>query len=162
MSNSISDDISDEMENTEENSTLELYVGKAFHNWNHVARFMKKYASANGHGVRIGGGGRVDKATNKIIKRTYLCRHAGKVLNQTNSRSSCRVGCPWKINIWVKKDKNCLEVTTFNNQHVGHECYLSAKQFVSTLRKLPKEIFEEIHFLTVVTKVNATVQYQII
>ncbi|CAG8457906.1 6285_t:CDS:2, partial [Scutellospora calospora] len=36
-----------------------------------------------------------------------------------SSGPSCRVGCLWKINIWVKKNKNCLEVTTFNNQHTA-------------------------------------------
>ena len=85
------------MINTEENNNLELYTGKTFHNWDHVARFMKKYASAKGHGVRIGGGGRVNKETKEVMKRTYLCRHAGKAkpkqTNKTNA-SSCRVECP--------------------------------------------------------------------
>src|ERR1043165_8676984 len=40
-----------------ENDTMQLYVGKTFRNWNHVERFMKKYATIKGHGVRIGGGG---------------------------------------------------------------------------------------------------------
>ena len=56
------------MVNAEENNTLELYVSKAFHNWDHVARFMKKYASAKGHEVRIGSGGNIDKATNEVLK----------------------------------------------------------------------------------------------
>src|SRR5581483_9819058 len=98
VSNSISDDVTDISDEAateitdEENSTLELYVGKTFRNWIHVERFIKKYVSANGHGVRIGGGGRVNKATNEIVKRTYLCRHAGKAKpNQTNrtNASSC-------------------------------------------------------------------------
>lgn len=163
---SIPDDISDKTAaDTEEDNTSELYVGKTFHSWDHAARFMKKYAASKGHGIRIGGGGRVDKITHEVIKRTYLCRHAGKAkCNQTTSSnaSSCRVGCPWKVNIWVKKEKNCLEVTTFNDQHIGHECHLLANKFVPTLRKLPDEILEEIRFLTVVAKVNATVQYRII
>ena len=45
---------------------------------------------------------------------------------------------------------------------MGHEFHSSANQFVPTLRKLPEEIIEEIRFLTVVAKVNATVQYQVI
>ncbi|CAB4421623.1 unnamed protein product [Rhizophagus irregularis] len=153
------------MENTEENSTSELHIGKTFSNWDHVAKFMKRYAAAKGHGVRIGGGGKVNKETKEVIKRTYLCRHAGKAKSdQTipSNVSSCRVECPWKVNIWVKKSKGCLEVTTFNDQHIGHECHPSANQFVSTLRKLPEEILKEIRFLTVIAKVNATVQYRII
>ncbi|CAB4412471.1 unnamed protein product [Rhizophagus irregularis] len=51
------------------------------------------------HGVRIGGGGRVDKETCQILKRTYLCRQAS---------TSCKVGCPWKLNIWAKKIKIIL------------------------------------------------------
>ncbi|CAB4473778.1 unnamed protein product [Rhizophagus irregularis] len=58
--------------------------------------------------------------------------------------------------------KGYLEVTTFNDHHVGHECHPSASKFVPTLRKLPEEILEEIRFLTVFAKVNATVQYRII
>jgi hypothetical protein len=123
---------------------------------------MKTYASAKGHGVRIGGGGRINKETNQILKRTYLCRHAGKPPKSTSNKTSCRVDCPWKVNIWVKKDKSCLEVTTFKDQHVGHELHPLASRFVPTLRKLPEEILQEIRFLTVVGKVNATVQYRII
>ncbi|CAG8787900.1 11141_t:CDS:2, partial [Cetraspora pellucida] len=37
---------------------LKLFVGKTFQNWNHVENFMKEYASAKGHGIRIGGSGR--------------------------------------------------------------------------------------------------------
>ncbi|CAB5371063.1 unnamed protein product [Rhizophagus irregularis] len=37
-----------------------------------------------------------------------------------------------------------------------------ASQFVPTLQKLSEEILQEIRFLTVVAKVNATVQYRII
>ncbi|CAG8735429.1 4343_t:CDS:2, partial [Rhizophagus irregularis] len=52
--------------------------------------------------------------------------------------------CPWKVNIWVKKSKGYLEVTKFNDQHIGHECHPSASQFVPTLRKLSEEFLEEI------------------
>ncbi|GBC11791.2 protein FAR-RED IMPAIRED RESPONSE 1-like [Rhizophagus irregularis DAOM 181602=DAOM 197198] len=110
------------------------------------------------HGVRIGGGGRVDKETCQILKRTYLCWHAG----ESKASTSCRVGCPWKLNIWAKKDKNYLEVTTFKDQHVGHKLSPLASWFVLTLQKLSEEILQEIRFLTVVAKVNATVQYRII
>ena len=118
---------------------------------------MKKYAATKGHGVRIGGGGKVNKETKEVLKRTYLCRHAGKANSKSsqNASSSCRVDCPWKVNIWAKKSKGYLEVTTLNDQHIGHEFHPSASQFVPMLRKLPKEILEEIRFLTV-AKVNAT------
>ncbi|PKY35964.1 hypothetical protein RhiirB3_396514, partial [Rhizophagus irregularis] len=62
----------------------------------------------------------------------------------------------------AKKDKNYLEVTTFKDQHVGHKLSPLASQFVPTLQKLSEEILQEIRFLTVVAKVNATVQYRII
>ena len=56
------------MENTEENNTLELYIGKTFHNWDHVARFMKQYASTKGHGIRIDGSGKINKETKEVLK----------------------------------------------------------------------------------------------
>ncbi|RIA95451.1 hypothetical protein C1645_816683 [Glomus cerebriforme] len=115
---SIEEDENTKENDTEENNTLKLYIGKTFHNWDHVVRFMKKYAIAKGHEVRIGGSG--------------------------------------------KKGKGYLEVTTFNDKHIGHECHPLANKFVSTLRKLPEEILEEIQFLTVIAKMNATVQYRII
>ena len=68
---SISDDICNETittENTEENNTLELHVGKTFGNWDHAAKFMKRYTAAKGHGIRIGGGGKVNKETKEVIK----------------------------------------------------------------------------------------------
>ncbi|CAG8650363.1 12278_t:CDS:2, partial [Cetraspora pellucida] len=40
--------------------------------------------------------------------------------------------------------------------------YNSTEDFSKTDRKLPKKILKEIHFLTVVAKANATIQYQII
>ncbi|CAG8593229.1 20339_t:CDS:2, partial [Gigaspora rosea] len=67
-----------------------------------------------------------------------------------------------KVNIWAKKDKNWLEVTTFNNEHVGHVLNPLASQFDPTLRKLPKEIVKEIHFLTTVARADTTMQYRII
>jgi len=125
-----------------ENNSLDLYVGKTFQNWNHVEKFMKKYAAAKGHGIRIGGGGKVDKTTNEVIKRRYLCRHAGKANSKQTIRSnvtSCRVECPWKVNIWVKKGKGCLEVTTFNNQHIGHELMSSiSKSICSNITKIAR------------------------
>ncbi|CAB5381812.1 unnamed protein product [Rhizophagus irregularis] len=76
----------EEEEKEEEEDTMKLYVGKTFHNWDRVANFMKKYAATKGHGVRIGGGGRVDKTTQEITKRTYLCRHAGKAKSKSSKR----------------------------------------------------------------------------
>jgi hypothetical protein len=130
---------------------------------------MKKYAATKGHGVRIGGGGKVNKAK-EVIKRTYLCRHAGQAKSnrtalmekQHSNTSSCRIGCPWKVNIWNKKDKGHLEVMTLHDQHTGHELHPLAVRFVPTLRKLPEEVIEEIRFLTVVAKANATIQYRVI
>jgi hypothetical protein len=55
-----------------------------------------------------------------------------------------------------------LEVTTFNDQHTGHEFHPLAVRFVPTLRKLPEEVIEEIRFLTVVAKADATIQYRVI
>ena len=144
----------EEEEEDEENDTMKLYVGKTFCNWDHVEKFMKKYATIKGHGIRIGGGGRVDKVTKEIMKWVYLCRHAGKAKITASKRktSSCRVECPWKINIWAKKDY--LKVTTLHDQHVGHQLHPSAKRFVPKLQKLSDEIMEEIHFLTVVARMQ--------
>ncbi|CAB5373679.1 unnamed protein product [Rhizophagus irregularis] len=62
------ENIVEEVENTDKSDISELYVGKTFQSWDHVANFMKKFATAKGHGVRIGGGGKVDKATNEVLK----------------------------------------------------------------------------------------------
>ena len=81
---------------TDKTDNLELYVGKTFQNWDHVANFMKKFAASKGHGIRIRGGSKVNKA-NEVIKRTYLCRHAGKVKSNQIAPSNvsfCRVECP--------------------------------------------------------------------
>ena len=55
--------ISDEIVNTEKNTNL--FVGKTFQSWDHVANFMKRYGSVKGYGIRIDGGGKVDI---KILK----------------------------------------------------------------------------------------------
>ncbi|RIB25197.1 hypothetical protein C2G38_2166556 [Gigaspora rosea] len=127
------DDLSDiDIDNF--NDVKEFSVGKTFEDWEQVADFMKKYASIKGHGIRIGGGGRVNTQTKETIKWTYLCRHAGKPAK--SSEASCR--------------------------HAGHELNPLARHFDPTLRKLPTKIVEEIRFLTTVAKANATMQYRII
>ncbi|RIB11651.1 hypothetical protein C2G38_2202885 [Gigaspora rosea] len=69
----------------------ELFVSKAFKNWDQVADFMKKYAIVKGHGIRIGSGGRVNAKTKEIIKRMYLYHYTGKPAKL--SEVSCRVEC---------------------------------------------------------------------
>ncbi|RIB20653.1 hypothetical protein C2G38_2035065 [Gigaspora rosea] len=153
------DDLSDiDIDNF--NDVEEFSVSKTFEDWEQVADFMKKYASIKGHGIRIGDGGRVNTQTKETIKWTYLCRYTGKPAK--SSEASCYVECPWKVNFWFKSEKNCIEVTTFNNQHAGHELNPLARHFDPTLRKLPTKIVEEIQFLTTIAKVNATMQYRII
>ncbi|CAG8527171.1 7391_t:CDS:2, partial [Gigaspora rosea] len=48
-----------------------------------------------------------------------------------------------------------------SSEHVGHELNPLASQFDPTLRKLPKNIVEEIRFLTTVAKADATMQKHI-
>ncbi|CAG8508120.1 7294_t:CDS:2, partial [Racocetra fulgida] len=86
--------------------------------------------------IRIGGGERINTETQQVTKWTYLCHHAGKPAENS--------------------------ITTFNNEHVGHELSLLVSRFDLMLRKLPKNIVEEIRFLTVIAKANATIQYRII
>ncbi|CAI2195799.1 8184_t:CDS:1, partial [Funneliformis geosporum] len=40
--------ISDEIADIEKDTNL--FVGKSFQSWDHVAKFMKRYAAAKGHG----------------------------------------------------------------------------------------------------------------
>ncbi|CAB4412083.1 unnamed protein product [Rhizophagus irregularis] len=133
---------------TNSSEITSIYVSKTFQSWEYVEKFMQRYAFVKGYGVRIGGGRRVDKEICQILKRTYLYRHAG----ESKASTSCRVGCSWKLNIWAKKDKNYLEITTFKDQHVGYELSPLASRFVLTLQKLSEEILQEIRFLTVVAK----------
>ena len=121
---------------------------------------MKRYTAIKGHGVQIGSSEKVNKTTNEVLKQRYLCRHVRKVTSKQTTQSnmtSCWVECSWKVNIWVKKGKGCLEVTKFNDHHVGHECHPLASKFILTLWKLSKEILEKIWFLTIVTKMNAII-----
>ncbi len=46
----------------------ELFISKHFQSWDHVANFMKKYSASKGHKVQIGDSGKLNKATNKVIK----------------------------------------------------------------------------------------------
>ncbi|CAG8757307.1 9180_t:CDS:2, partial [Rhizophagus irregularis] len=57
------------------------------------ANFMKKYAATKGHKVRIGGEERIDKTTQEITKRIYLCCHAGKAKSKLSKRQT-------KLNIY--------------------------------------------------------------
>ncbi|CAG8714875.1 9108_t:CDS:2, partial [Funneliformis mosseae] len=57
--------------------------------------------------------------------------------NQRLNASSCRVECLWK--------------------HIGHKFYSSAVRFVPLLCKLLEKVIQEIHFLTVIAKANATI-----
>ena len=95
-----------------------------------------------------------------------MCHHAGKANSKQTTQSlnvtSCQVECLWRVNIWVKKGKGCLKVTTFKDQYIGHEYYPSASKFIPILQNLPEEILEEIKFLIIFAKVNVTVQYRII
>ncbi|PKK66842.1 hypothetical protein RhiirC2_714563 [Rhizophagus irregularis] len=86
----------EEEEKEEKENTMKLYIGKTFYKWDRVANFMKKYAATKGHGVRIGGGERVDKTIQEIIKRIYLYHHAGKAKSKSSKKqtSSCRVEYP--------------------------------------------------------------------
>ncbi|CAG8468375.1 1240_t:CDS:2, partial [Gigaspora rosea] len=43
-----------------------------------------------------------------------------------------------------RRDKNCLEVTTLNDQHVGHELHPSTRRFDLILRKLLKNVIDEV------------------
>ena len=78
--------ISDEI--TEIEKDTNLFVGKIFQNWEHVEKFMKRYAIVKGYGVRIDGGGRIDKTSNEVIKRRYLCHHAGKATSKRTIQSN--------------------------------------------------------------------------
>ncbi|CAG8680273.1 421_t:CDS:2 [Funneliformis mosseae] len=85
---------------------------------------MKKYAAIKGHGIRIGGAN-----SNWTAFTENWCLNA----------SSCRVECSWKVNIWNKKSKGHLEVTTLHDQYIGHEFHSLAVRFVLLLRKLPEK-----------------------
>ena len=52
-----------------------------------------------------------------------------------------------------------MEVTTLHDQHIGYEFHLLAVRFVLILCKLPEEVIQEIHFLTIIAKANVTIQY---
>ncbi|CAG8702697.1 9675_t:CDS:2 [Gigaspora margarita] len=111
------DDLSD-IDTNNFDDIEEFSVGKVFKNWDQVVDFMKKYAIVKGHGIRIGGIRKINAKTKKIIKWTYLCCYARK------PAKSSEVSC----------------------QHIGHKLNPLVSQFDLTLRKLPKEIVEEIHF----------------
>ncbi|PKC73744.1 hypothetical protein RhiirA1_450800 [Rhizophagus irregularis] len=75
----------EEEEKEEEEDTMKFY--------DFVANFMKKYSATKGHKVRIGGEERIDKTTQEITKRIYLCCHAGKAKSKLLKRQT-------KLNIY--------------------------------------------------------------
>ncbi|CAG8802647.1 14149_t:CDS:2, partial [Gigaspora margarita] len=61
----------------------------------------------------------------------------------------------------TKTHQDCPVVMSFNDQHVGHQLNPLAKYYDPILQKLPKNIIDEIRFLTVTAKADATMQYRI-
>jgi hypothetical protein len=90
-------DKSDETIIEENIDQLKLYVGKTFHDWNQLAKFMAKYTAAKDYRIWIGGREKKDNIIQEIKKRTYLCHHAGnpnsgqKVISIRES-TSCQIG----------------------------------------------------------------------
>jgi len=115
---------------------INLFVEKAFRSWEHVNNFIKRYAIVKDHRVRISGSEKVDKITNEVLKQKYLYHYARKATSKQTTQSNvsfCQVKYLWRVNIWVKKGKGCLEVTKFNDHHVGHECHPLASKFIPIL-----------------------------
>ncbi|CAG8811692.1 3065_t:CDS:2, partial [Gigaspora rosea] len=74
-----------------------------------VAKFMKKYAASKSHRIQISGVGRVNTKTHQSARGELI--------------------------FGLKNDKNCPVVTSFNDQHVGHQINPLAKCYDPTLRK---------------------------
>ncbi|PKB92940.1 hypothetical protein RhiirA5_442856 [Rhizophagus irregularis] len=84
-----------EEEKEEEEDTMKLYVGKTFHNWDHVVNFMKKYAATKDHGVRISGKEKVDKITQEITNE-YTCIAILKKLSLNHQKDKLHLA---KLNV---------------------------------------------------------------
>ncbi|PKK55281.1 hypothetical protein RhiirC2_802834 [Rhizophagus irregularis] len=61
------------IQDAELEALLEYDSAEEFSDTDRLTNFMKKYAAIKGHRVRIGGEERVDKITQEITKRIYLC-----------------------------------------------------------------------------------------
>ena len=115
--------------------TDDLYVGKQFVSWQEVALFLDDYCIQKGFGYRKGRSKKDNENIEEIIKRTFLCNHAGiyeskKMANLDDQRNktSCRVNCPWHVNI--SKKHGVYIVTTFVGEHKGHILNLQTVNFL--------------------------------
>ena len=119
-----------------ENETDNLCVGKLFVSWQEVTIFLNDFCMQKGFGYRKGRSVKKDE-TEDAAKRTFLCKHAGtknntaktSTLNEQRNRTSCRVSCPWRINI-SKKGEGIYMVTTFIDEHEGHILNLQNVHFL--------------------------------
>ncbi|CAG8692838.1 200_t:CDS:2, partial [Gigaspora rosea] len=117
---------------------LEIYEGQEFHTVDEAYSIIETFAHSKGFGIRKGHVEK-DPSNGHEISRTFLCHHAGK-----------------------RKCENKYHVSTFTNTHTGHTPDPTSIQFIPKNRKLTNEMLKDIEFYTLVGKINASAQYQIL
>jgi len=135
----------------EQDEVDDLFVGKSFESWEEVMLFLDRYCKRQGFGYRKGRSKR-DKNEEITTKRTFLCRHSGiftsnktTSLNNQRDRVSCRVDCPWHLNI-NKNSEDIYIVTTFINKHQGHTLSSDAGRLLPQFRQLTETMLADIKF----------------
>jgi hypothetical protein len=150
-----------------ENETDDLYVGKLFVSWQKVIVFLNTYCMQKGFSYRRG---RSTKMNNDedAVKRTFLCKHAGTnkvdkttTISEQRNKTSCRINCPWHVNI-NKKGEGIYMVTTFVNEHKDHTLNPQTTYFSSQFRKLTEDMLADIRFWTLEGDLSATKQYRML
>ncbi|CAG8781104.1 34446_t:CDS:2 [Gigaspora margarita] len=137
--------------------TKELFIGKTFQNYDQVAKFMKKYAASKGHGIRIGGGERVNTKTHQSIGA--VCILLAQFLdnefstNRVEESANCISSqLPNEISKAISKKRKFDElwglgrkVITYaiedNNEHIYHELL---GLFTSIQKKISQKIINNI------------------
>src|ERR1044071_1504543 len=103
--------------------------------------FLNDFCLQRGFGYKKGQSIKKD-TTEDAAKRTFLCKHAGinksnktAPFNEQRTRISCKVNCPWRVNI-SKKGEGIYMVTTYINEHKGHSLNSQTANFLPQFRKL--------------------------
>jgi hypothetical protein len=150
-----------------ENETDNFYVGKLFVSWQEVIIFLNTYCMQKGFSYRRGWSTKMNNDKD-AIKRTFLCKHAGTnkvdkttTISEQRNKTSCRVNCPWYVNI-NKKGEGIYMVTTFVNEYKDHTLNPQTTYFSSQFQKLTENMLADIRFWTLEEDLSATKQYRML
>ncbi|PKY60844.1 hypothetical protein RhiirA4_485019 [Rhizophagus irregularis] len=122
----------------EDSPLKELYSGQTFTSFDILDQCLKRYTIQMGFEIKIV---RIEKEDNVYVRNTYKCRYGGNFLLNTSYQKYPNLVF---INKFVEEHNH-----TLNSQELLH-------QFAPSLRKIPVDVKEEIHFLVQDCQLGAT------